>query len=574
MAKQTNEQQPSDAIAVDAVSVIGRGDAELSADNIPVEYVLNGTKQGYWLVRRKGPGDDKNTDGVDMQSARDELRREMAECPYDPDKEPEKYKEWVQQFNEQRQQDARQQHHYEAILPFMLECQKCGYRFHTKPQRDYSKPYEAVYEYKKPYQCPDCKRQTSFEIIIPPPAPSKWPPIRLNDRWRNHLQQHDGHISPEGYEGMIEDRTVIQQIPQILERVIVFPEDIEAQVVACAAIASWKLECFNTIPYVGFWGPEDSGKTHALRAMSMLAYHAVKAAGISAAALARVIEIYKASVFGDEIHDHLDAKNPDTGKMRGILKSGYIRGMDYTVCEREGPGLESRQTFGLKVFTAKEPFKGSLTRRCINIFMEEATPDKLDELEDLDDIRWDANEARNALLAYKLMFPDPPTLTKEDLIGEMDNGTVFTLSAGIRQIFSPILRVAKQFDMDMERIKEYAYTQELRHKQKLLESEEAVVIYYIFTKSKQGITMLRPKEIAQDCNIVGSKGHPSPMRVGHMLSGMDLKKGRDSEGSYMDADNAHNRERLKYLYRKFRVKKVDRSDDVDVERKDADLYVQ
>lgn len=536
-------------------------------NEIPVAFVVDGdTDTEYWLLKNCGSiGENLSKEDIGA-AARTEARERQKECPYDPDEEPDEFREWVtERREEEHKRDLEENFHYVFSPPYVWECAECGHRMAVQPKRNYDAPFRLVYEYRKPSAtaCPACEGKTKLQKIVPePPNPKEtWPPIRLNHNWGEHLDEEnplDSKISPDTFD-LVGARSVIQNLPNIFREVIVFPPDVEGdvdkqnsplyEIVACAAIASWRRDNFYSMPYIGFWGVENSGKTQALRTLKMCAYHGVTAAGSTAAGIARLVERYGASIFVDDVHDHLsDAANGS--KMTGILKSGFLEGIPYIVCEREGEGVVVRDVFGLKAFSGERPFQDSLRRRCINIFMEQHQP----AVPNLDSIEGEMNEVRNALLAYKLLFPSPPGLEAEDLIVETDDGPK-KLSGGILQVFEPILRVAKQFDFDLEAIKEYAYEESEQHTKSLLGTDEALVAYALYRYRKQNIYTVLPKDIAHEMNIM-SHGKPSPERVGHILKDFGLRRRRSADGMVLHLDDTENERRLAEIFRRYKCEQA------------------
>jgi len=515
-------------------------------DDVPVEFVYDSDGGGYWLVRHEGPsGNDGHVPS----------RQEIEEVEEMRKNEPEKYKEYVK--------GRKLDYYYTFEKPWTLQCRKCGCTFPCPPRRDRSVPYKVVEVYDFPAVCPEslggCGRTLSsvggFDVVTPKPPEGNWQPIRINQQLE---QLKNEKIDNHNY-NIVEDKTTILGMFGIISKIIVFPSDAEAKIFGLSIIASWKIDSFDEIGYLGLWGERDSGKSQALRLLGELAYHAIPLATITVAALARAIEKYNASLLVDEVHDHLGPKNPDANKLRGILKTGFMKGFKYTICKENSDDIVGRNVFGFKAFTGRYPFKGSLYRRCINIFMEEHTP----EIDEMEEVKDRLSEIRTALLAYRLLMPDPPKLEFKDYTTEV-NGTTFKLKGGTLQVFRPILRVAKQFNIPTDPIVKYAYQQYVRYKEEMLVSEEASVIFYIYKNQQGGVHEISLSEIAYQCEILGKSGKPSPTRVGYMLKGMDLKTDRTSGGTVLRTTKKQNEKKLAYLYQKYETKYVEREEQNDV----------
>jgi len=178
-------------------------------------------------------------------------------------------------------------------------------------------------------------------------------------------------------------------------------------------MATWLRDNFDVYTYIALLGPYSSGKSRVLEVLGEICFNSVLSPNISPAAIARLIEKYRGTLFLDEFQ-HLDT--PDKKEIIKLLNSGYREGMRYVrVGEKD---VEVYNVSGFKVFAAVEELVRSLQTRSIEINMMELPKGKEDMVRFTID-RNRAKELKARLLYFRLKYlgksdeNDPENLCRE-----------------------------------------------------------------------------------------------------------------------------------------------------------------
>ncbi len=213
------------------------------------------------------------------------------------------------------------------------------------------------------------------------------------------------------------------QIYEYVQKHIDFTEEAFYHVVTAFIVASWRINDFDSVPYLLFLGEFESGKTRALEVLSELCYHAIKTSSISPAGLVRLVDKYKVTLLVDET-EVLNTESKT--ELVGILNSGYKVGDNYIRAKQDSVDLEYWKTFGFKALAGTQDFTKTLNSRCIEIPMERARPirKKIDQQK--------ASELRMQLLDYRLknLFKPLPEVSLP-----FENGRN-------HELFEPLIQIA------------------------------------------------------------------------------------------------------------------------------------
>lgn len=213
-----------------------------------------------------------------------------------------------------------------------------------------------------------------------------------NESWKPMENYPFKHINGVKDYGSLEN--LYNQIYDYVYEHIDFTDNAFYHIVTSFVIASWRLNEFQSVPYVLFLGEFMSGKTRALEVLSELCYHAIKTSSITSAALVRLVDKHNVTLLVDES----ELLNTDSKKeLVGILNSGYKKGDNYIRVKQDDSGeLEYLKTFGFKALAGTQDFTKALNSRCVEIPMERATRTirkKIDEQK--------GSELRMQLLSYR-----------------------------------------------------------------------------------------------------------------------------------------------------------------------------
>jgi hypothetical protein len=132
-------------------------------------------------------------------------------------------------------------------------------------------------------------------------------------------------------------------------------------------------ERFDALPYLAVTSPtKGCGKTRALELLSMLCARPRSTVGVTPAALFRVTDKEKPTLFVDE-SESLSGKSEKSEAIREIANAGYKRGLTVMRCEpRKGGKYELKHfdVFSPKVFALIGRLPATLTDRSIEIRMQ------------------------------------------------------------------------------------------------------------------------------------------------------------------------------------------------------------
>jgi len=429
--------------------------------------------------------------------------------------------------------------YYSLERPSLYECPKCGHRFHVEGKIDRNALFRKKIRYVDPVSCsPEseggCGRTTYPLRIVPPPLETSfWAEIPA-EYIKKTIGQADGVYVHRVLDGDI--RKLYDEILNLTKKFIVFKSEVEYKIYTLWNIATWKYDEFYTVPYLGFMGEIESGKTRALEGVEQFGYHAMGASNVSVASVPRAIESLRATLLVDEVHHQILNGTDKANELLGIFKSGYKRGMKYTVCDDDDKNkVIGRDVFGFKAFATTKSFHPDLHSRSIIFWMEEAEP----EIKDMREIFDDARRIRGMLCAYRYLVDAPPNLDLAKI----------PLKGRILEIFEPILRIALQFGLPIDDIIAYSSLQRRQQRENLYNSIEALILQVIY---REHITY---KERKISLKVIASEVFPEDRRgaqkIGYRLRDMGIPTKRIAIGTIVNFTNSDVTEKLAYLYKKY-----------------------
>lgn len=125
----------------------------------------------------------------------------------------------------------------------------------------------------------------------------------------------------EPYQDPVTPAPLLDDISETIRRFIVL-DKYQADIAALWVAACWLIDQIKVAPIAMINAPEKGcGKTQLLTVLSKLAPRAAQSSGISPAALYRMIEKYRPTLFVDEIETVLK----DNEDLRGLLNAGHTR---------------------------------------------------------------------------------------------------------------------------------------------------------------------------------------------------------------------------------------------------------
>jgi len=136
--------------------------------------------------------------------------------------------------------------------------------------------------------------------------------------------------------------------------------------IAVGVMQSWLLPILKAVFYIGFTARYGGAKTTFLEGLSILSYHGCMAGNISSAAVARLTDRQKLSLFADEIDVKTKAKDNETYE---VFRIGYRRGNPYIRIKDSKQGFREDicHVFGFKAFSYHSEVETALKSRSIII---------------------------------------------------------------------------------------------------------------------------------------------------------------------------------------------------------------
>jgi len=235
---------------------------------------------------------------------------------------------------------------------------------------------EITYEGKlKQLECPQCKRRITglnpkWKLVTDFPnlkleftseplnklifhAPNK---EVINIWLKDYLTIEDKEVT---------EKIVFQHLKDYFMTYFDFPfTEKESSILAIAAIQSWLTEIIDTMFYISISGETGSGKTALGEALMLVSKHGVMSSTISSAAIARVLEGLKLSLFFDEIDNRKTDKDED---ITGVLRQGYRRGNHFIKLQPKTFLPETFDPFGFKSFSFRSQVVDDLQNRSIEV---------------------------------------------------------------------------------------------------------------------------------------------------------------------------------------------------------------
>lgn len=384
----------------------------------------------------------------------------------------------------------------------------------------------------KPFYCENCKRDAEFDVLTK----------KINtDRWK----------LPIWKDIPIEDLNMLEIYYELLDLIkscIVFPEVIQYDLLALWIIASYKVESFNTIPFLIFRGLIESGKTRGLDILRELGYRMVHTSGVSFPAMCRLTHFHHAGVLIDEIDGKIITKWEDGRKYLDFLKPSYRKGSTYTVADTENQEeIKTYKNFGFKAFAGETGgYDAAIFSRSLDFQMQQAYP----EIPDLMYVQDKLNDLQTKLINYRYKFNEPDPLPLD-----------YPLKGRDREIFSCLIRTAGHIGLDPQTILDYVEQRDAEKIETIQDSDEYQILKVIkgFEEGvyNRNVTLIddAPESISYG-DISEELGWEDTKRrsLGHIIrKKLLLKTKRRGNGYVVLLNEKKNQERLKMLYRRFHV---------------------
>lgn len=175
-------------------------------------------------------------------------------------------------------------------------------------------------------------------------------------------------------------------------------------------LVSWIPEKFDSVGYLHFHGPRNSGKTRGLDILSYLCFRPLLSPSASGATVFRALDAYHPTFLLDEFEMY-EKMIETKAEVIGILNAGYRRGqivLRMTGMKEGLPTIKGFKVFGPKALSSIEPLPPALESRCIRFPMSK-TYRKIRRLID----KKRATELRGKLLQFRFSHNLEETVEEE-----------------------------------------------------------------------------------------------------------------------------------------------------------------
>ena len=164
-----------------------------------------------------------------------------------------------------------------------------------------------------------------------------------------------------------------------IRRYVVVTDD-QADIMAAWVMHTYVFDAFEVTPYLFISSPEKgSGKSTLLRIVKAVAYRGRSSSGMSGAALARVVEASRPTLFLDELDAQMKGNKETAENIRGILNSGYEPEGVYTRCVGNEFAVKDFPTFCPKCLAGIGKLWDTVSDRSITIEMRRMLSEEIIE---------------------------------------------------------------------------------------------------------------------------------------------------------------------------------------------------
>lgn len=405
--------------------------------------------------------------------------------------------------------------------PDVWICKKCFGRFKHESENE-------------PIHCPECNRDNM-------------PFQRITESINEHLWKlprwNDAPFDPS------EMMLVFTDIINLLKTVIVFSEDILYKILALWTIASYKVECWNSVGFLVFTGEIGTGKSRSLEILNELGNRMMLCSGITFPAMIRASHYHHAGILMDEAHHKLDNKTEIGRQYIDFIKPSYRRGSHYTVADKEDQKkLLTYNNFGFKAFAGEKSILDyGFFSRSISFLMEQSTP----EMKKLSMAQDDLDRIQTTLLKYRYLTENPVDISND-----------VSLTGRTWEIFESIITTGNHIGIEIDDIVEYAKSSESDKEEALQDSYEHDVLKAIKELSCQETLDDAPEEIKYmdilqlmfGGNLTDDDRRRQGGRLGYCIKNdLKLKHKRKKEGNVVLLNDEKTTRRLSYLYGRYKV---------------------
>jgi hypothetical protein len=241
-------------------------------------------------------------------------------------------------------------------------------------------------------------------------------------------------ITPEG--AAIVTGELLETCRALITRYFVMTEE-QAVILATWTLHTYVFEAAEVTPYIHITSPEkECGKSNLMDLLAAVAANPAQSCGTTPAALVRVVDAMKPTIFIDEMDALLKGSKESAESIRGILNAGFREGGVFRKCNATTHELEEFNTFCPKCLTGIGELWDTVASRSIAITMRRKRRDETVEPFRQRAIGLACAPVRTELKAWAARGAS-------DLLQSMRPAPIGNLSARQNDIAEPLLAIAQ-----------------------------------------------------------------------------------------------------------------------------------
>ncbi|MEM3459095.1 MAG: primase C-terminal domain-containing protein [Candidatus Bathyarchaeia archaeon] len=278
------------------------------------------------------------------------------------------------------------------------------------------------------------------------------------------------------YEGEVDVHSLFEDVKLWIQKLIDV-EPIYRDILAVCVLMSYQQEKLHTVPYLFFFGDNESGKSTVLKVLNKLCYRPLFGVTIPAADLYGYLE--DSDSIGCILEDEVQGIHKDTDKIK-IYKSGYSRGakVPRMITTEYSRYIKYYNVFCFKACASEQiPQVKGFNERFLFVAMVEGYP-QLEWVDLTKEQMEQLNALRNKLLKWRM-------LTRNQELPEIQ----LKIKGRLKELWKPLLQVAYGLPAyeNLVNFLEEQQKERLSGKQDTLEGKIVKVVVDLFNSNLEGL---------------------------------------------------------------------------------------
>ncbi len=320
---------------------------------------------------------------------------------------------------------------------------------------------------------------------------------------------------------VIEAKAVFEEVLSYVQAHVELPHSALYDVMSLWIMASYLPEKFDSIPYLCFIGPKDSGKTRGLEVLWQLAYRGVLSPSFSSAALFRTIQKFSPTLCLDEAEIY---GNEQKTEAIAVLNAGYRKGQYILRVNNETGEIDCFSCFGFKGLASTNIFIPTIESRAIIVNMRKNVRDIPLFID-----KEKAATLRLMLLLYRFNI----LMNKESILNDADKILSYLpiRHGRIAELFYPLIAVSpsEEVRQEISKFAKEVYTKRVEEEKASREAEIVEILLSLQGEAESG--KLSIQAITEKFNEGRTeKQQWKPESIGRWLKRLGFDKTRIGKG--------------------------------------------